>query len=181
MTPVILNLTLFKIGWLACVFSAASGKPWAGMIAIAIVTVVHITTAKKPSKAMLLLGGAAATGIVWESFLVIAGWLEYSANSGSSFAPYWIVGMWVLFATTLNLGFRWLKDRLWLAAVIGAVGGPMAFIAGEKAGAVTFLEPTTAIIAICIGWAFLMPALVYASRFLDGHTLADASNAPIAS
>ena len=46
-----------------------------------------------------------------------AGWLAYPSGTFiAGLAPYWIVGMWMLFATTLNITFRWLHERMWLAS-----------------------------------------------------------------
>ena len=52
-------------------------------------------------------------------------------------APYWIVALWMLFATTLNVTFRWLQPRPALAAALGAVFGPVSYIAGAAVGVIT--------------------------------------------
>jgi hypothetical protein len=49
--------------------------------------------------------------------------------------------MWIAFATTLNVSMRWLRGRPELALLFGAVGGPLAFYAGERLGAVTVHRP----------------------------------------
>ena len=59
------------------------------------------------------------------------------AHPLAALAPYWLVVMWALFATTINVSMAWMKNRWLLAVVMGAVFGPMAF-AGEKLGAVNF-------------------------------------------
>ena len=71
--------------------------------------------------------------------------------------------MWALFATTINISMAWIKGRWLLAVVMGAVFGPMAFIAGEKLGAVEFLDSTRALIALSFGWAILMPLILWIS------------------
>jgi hypothetical protein len=76
------------------------------------------------------------------------------------FAPYWIVAMWVLFATTINHGLRWAKRSAWVAALAGLFGGPAAFYGGMKLNAVAFSDPVIALGVIGIGWALLLPALV---------------------
>ncbi len=170
MKAIVTNLAMYKIGWLACVLGAAAGFPWLGVFAVAVACVINIACANSKSKTMMLLATAATVGLAWESFMVIGGWLDYSSSGHQgSLAPYWIVALWVLFATTLNLGFSWLKDRLVLAAVIGGLGGPLAFAAGEKAGAVEFGDPATSLVAVGIGWAILMPLMVFLARYLNGH------------
>ena len=170
MNAMVTNLAMYKVGWLACVLGAAAGKPWLGVLAVAVACVINVACARSKSKTVLLLTAAACIGLAWESFMVIGGWLDYSANGHEgSLAPYWIVAMWVLFATTLNLGFRWLKGRLFVAALLGGIGGPLAFAAGEKAGAVDFSDPVYSLIAVGIGWALLMPLMVFVARHLNGH------------
>lgn len=170
MSTIAINIILFKLGWLACVISAAKGVPGAGMIAVAAVVAIHLSSARNAHLSAKLLASAAAIGLLWESVLASAGWLDYGANHGTGvLAPFWIVGMWVLFATTLNLSFRWLKGRLAVAALFGAIGGPLAFFGGAKLGAVSFSDPVWTPVVIGVGWALLMPLMVYLSRYFDGH------------
>ena len=166
MNAMIINLSLFKASWLASVLAAAASMPLAGTAVIAVAVCVHLFLAEDRRAELRLLAFAAVLGLLWESALVSAGLLEYRAASlipGA--APYWIVAMWVLFATTLNVSMRWLRKSTLVAALAGAVGGPMSFIAGEKAGAVSFADTSLAIVAISLGWAIFLPLLVrYASQ-----------------
>jgi hypothetical protein len=76
--------------------------------------------------------------------------------------------MWMLFATTLNLSLRWLKGRMLLAAVCGAVAGPLAYLGGEALGGVRFTDPTAGLAALAFGWSVLLPLLMTAAERLDG-------------
>lgn len=166
MNGMLINLSLFKAGWLAAVFSAAASLPGVGTAVIGIAALVHIVLSKRPQDEIRLLALAAAIGLAWESSLVALGVVSYDSGTViPGFAPYWIVAMWVLFATTLNIGMRWLRKSMAVAVVFGAVGGPLSFLAGEKAGAVSFPDSTTALIVIGLGWALFLPLLVrYAAR-----------------
>ena len=171
MKAAVLNISLYKIGWLSSVASAAGGQAWIGGLVVLAVVAAHLATATDRSQSVKLLMAAAVIGFFWESLLVAFGVLGYPGHqSVAPFAPYWIIGMWVLFATTLNIGFRFLKHRLTLATLVGAIGGPLAFLAGSKVGAVEFMLPTwQALAVIGIGWAMLLPAVVWISRHFDGH------------
>lgn len=177
MKVVVTNLALYKIGWVACVAGAAAGIPWIGVLAVAVASAIHVATAQSKSKTVLLLVSAALIGFAWESFVVINGWLDYGPEYSDLVAPLWIVAMWVLFATTLNLGFKWLKNHLWAAALVGGFGGPLAFAAGERLGAVQFSDPTVSLSIIGVGWALLMPLMVYMARYLNGHDATSVSTA----
>jgi len=162
MRAVVVNLSFFKIGWLASVFTAAASMPVLGTLVVGIAVLAHLWLADNSRGELRLLAFAAFLGLLWESLLVAAGIVSYEASSIlPGIAPYWIVGMWVLFATTLNVGMRWLRKSIAVAAVAGAIGGPMSFLAGEKMGAVSFANPSLALFVIGAGWAVLLPTLVY--------------------
>ena len=76
--------------------------------------------------------------------------------------------MWMLFATTLNVSMRWLRGRPVLAAVFGFLGGPASYIAGQKLGGIMLVSQPAALSALAIGWAIIMPTLMWLSENLDG-------------
>jgi hypothetical protein len=158
------NLVLFKLGWLACVGFAATGKPLLATAAVAVVALLHLVSVPNVVKEALLLMTAALIGLAWESFLVATGLLVYPGYEGAGFiAPYWIVAMWVLFATTINYGLKWVKKGWPIAIAAGLIGGPLAFYGGASMGAVEFSHTLTALAVIGAGWAVLLPLLVLIS------------------
>lgn len=162
------NLAVFKVAWTAVVVSAAAGVPVVGAIAVAIAVGIRLWSCDNPEAEIRLLLVAATMGLAWESALVLAGLLEYSSGTWMpGLAPYWIVAMWILFATTLNSGMRWLRRSTAIAAVAGAIGGPLAFFAGASIGAVELASPVIALISIGIGWAVMLPFLVKLAIRLD--------------
>jgi hypothetical protein len=102
----------------------------------------------------------------------VAGWLTYPSGMFLSYlAPYWIVAMWALFSTTLNVSLKWMKGHLLLASVFGAIGGPLAYLGGYRLGGVELTEPTAAMVALSIGWALMMPLLMYLSDRFNGFEM----------
>ena len=70
--------------------------------------------------------------------------------------------MWINFALTLNGSMRWLHGRYLLAAVLGAIGGPLAYVAGVKLGAAALLASSTLVYgALAVVWAGAVPLLVW--------------------
>ncbi|MBT8082526.1 MAG: DUF2878 domain-containing protein [Gammaproteobacteria bacterium] len=170
MKRVIVNLVGFKAAWTAVVLSAAAGAPVFGAIAVAVAIGVHLRSSDNAEGEARLLLVAALIGLAWESWLVQAGLLQYTSGVVvPGLAPYWIVSMWVLFATLLNAGMRWLRRSKAVAAIAGAIGGPMAFVAGASVGAVELVSPTFALICIGIGWAALLPLMVQIAVRLEGE------------
>jgi hypothetical protein len=164
------NVALFQAGWFACVLSAAHGLPWIGVTAAAVVVAWHVARAERPVSELRLVGAAAALGAMFETALVQSRWISFPGGMlVDGIAPYWMVAMWALFATTLNVSLRWLRPHGWLAALLGAVGGPAAYYAGARLGALEFTVAGAAMAAIALGWAVLTPLLLRVARRLDGY------------
>ncbi|MFP5504861.1 MAG: DUF2878 domain-containing protein [Gammaproteobacteria bacterium] len=168
MSPVT-NFVAFQAGWLACVLGGAHGA-WMLGAAIAVAIVAwHLAHAPRPLLELGLIGAIAPLGYLWDSLLVAGGWFVYPHGSlVAGWAPAWILAMWLLFPITLNASLRWLKQRAWLAAAFGVVGGPLAYYAGVRLGAVSLPDPASALALQAVGWAVLMPAFVLLARRLDG-------------
>lgn len=173
------NLVMFKIGWVACVGLAAAGQPLWATTAVAAVVALHLLNVPVKVKEALLLSSAAVIGLAWESLLVWSGLLSYPASGEfSPLAPYWIVAMWVLFATTINHGLSWAKRSWHVSALAGMVGGPMAFYGGAAMGAVEFSHTLAALAVIGAGWAILMPLLVLVSDTIIDNAWLEPQDAP---
>ncbi len=169
MRPMIINALLFQIGWLICVLAGANHLPWLGTLTALLIVARHVATAADPSRESLLLLVAGGIGAAWDSFLVYSGWLHYPSGMFiEGAAPHWIVAMWLLFTTTLNVSLRWLRDRPLLSAMLGAVSGPAAYYAGYRLGGVDVLDPVAAYSALAVGWSIMMPLLMQVSKTLDG-------------
>lgn len=166
---VLVNALVFKVAWVSTIFGGANELPLFGPLVVMIAVAIHLWRAAEPHRELALVVLTGAIGLAWDSVMVAAGWLSYpSGTFVAGLAPYWIVGMWMLFATTLNVTFRWLHTRTWLAVVMGAVFGPMSYWAGSAAGAVLLIQPTIVFIALSASWALLMPGLLWLARQLDG-------------
>ena len=165
------NFIAFQIGWFSSVIGAAQQMPWLGPVVLIGVLALHLRRARRPDLEVGLVLACGIIGVWFDSLLVAAGLVAYPSGQPVGFmAPYWIVTMWMLFATTLNVSMGWLKGRLVLAAGLGAVAGPLSYLAGQKLGGMQFLEPTTATIALAIGWGTVMPVLMLLAERLDGFS-----------
>lgn len=165
----LVNFVAFQIGWFACVLGAAKGLPWAGVLVVLAVVALHLARVRRPLPELRLVGLAMALGLLLDSLLLATGWLSYPAGLWlPALAPYWIVAMWALFATTLNVSMGWLRGRPLLAVLMGAVGGPLSYLAGEELGGIELTEPVLALSALAIAWAVAMPLLMKAAERLDG-------------
>ena len=158
-----------QMGWFACVLGAARGESFWGIALVIILIVLHLRHVKRPVAEVKLVVTVMLLGALWESALVDFGLLEYPHSSVvDGLAPLWLLALWALFAAQFNTTYRWLKQRVWAGALLGALAGPLSFRAGAELGAVRFvtLVPTT--VSLAVGWAILLPLVIVLSRRWDG-------------
>ncbi|MEJ8568661.1 DUF2878 domain-containing protein [Elongatibacter sediminis] len=165
----LLNYGLFQVGWLACVVGAAGGYPQAGVLAVAVIAALHLTLAARASRELAVLAACALLGGAFDSIVLATGWVIYPNGEWiPGAAPYWIIAMWVLFGSTLNLSMGWLRGRPWVSALLGAIGAPLSYLGGARLGAMTLVEPVAAMTLLAVGWAAMLPVLVRLASRLDG-------------
>lgn len=160
------NFLLYNVGWFACVYFAAQGQAWVGLLAVALIVTAHLVAVPSETRGREIrtVLVAIGIGIAWESALVATGLVRYPTAPGPlGLAPVWMVALWANFACTIHHSLGWIRTRPALASPLGAVGGPLAFIAGEKLGAVSFPSPILALGVIAVAWGLLLPLLVVAS------------------
>ena len=164
----LVNFIGFQVGWFACVLGAANDKELLGMIVALGVITYHVINQGDSRKELKLVLAATAIGLLWETWVLNLGILHYPSHPEALFwAPTWLIMMWALFATTINLSMGWLKGRWVLSVFMGAVFGPLAFIGGERLGAVVFLDSTLTMITLSIGWGLLMPLLLWIAERIN--------------
>lgn len=172
----IINFVLFQIGWFACVIGAAKQLPWLGVIVVACIFVWHVNQAKQAKPELILLLIALLIGGIYDQLMLSSNLITYQSHGWSNnLVPPWILALWALFVTILNVSLRWLKDiksrSKWLVAVLfGAIGGPLAYMGAEKLGAVTLNSMPISYIALGLGWAVLTPLLLRISQKFDGFS-----------
>ena len=178
MSANLLNFAAYQVAWFACVLSAAAGMPWIGAIVAVAVVTIHVARAARPRAEFELVAAASAIGLVVDSALTSAGLLSFSTGvMVPGWAPYWMVALWAAFATTLNRSLHWLTSRPLLAAIFGALGGPLAYLAGAELGALDMSSSQPALLAIGVAWAVALWVLALIAARLN----AKASVIPAAS
>ncbi len=167
---VISNFVIYQIAWFAGIWSAAAQQPWIGAIAMTLAIGIHLFRAPRREPELVLVSMALAIGLVFDSLLTWRGWVHYSSGIlVPDLAPYWMVLMWGLFATLLNVTFRWMQGRYIVAALLGAIGGPVAYYGGMRMGALHFENEGAALIALVVGWAIITPLLVALADRFNGY------------
>ncbi|MFO1428966.1 MAG: DUF2878 domain-containing protein [Candidatus Competibacteraceae bacterium] len=155
------NILSFYLGWFACVLGAARNVAWVGTVAALLLIILHLWRRAWPASELRLILLSGGVGLVLDSLPVALGLVAYpSGTIMVNFAPYWIIVLWMLFATTLNSSLSWLQGRLRLAALLGAVAGPLAYYSGARMGGMALLEPWPALSVLALGWSLALPLLL---------------------
>jgi hypothetical protein len=164
------NLVLFQVAWFAAVLGAAGRMAWLGPLALVPVLGVHLALREDRRGELRLILAAAAIGFLFDTLMVATGaFTPVQSLFPRPFSPPWMVGLWMNFAATLNVSLSWLLGRYWLAAVFGAIGGPLAYYSGAKLGATQTIPSLSGMIILAAGWAIMTPLLVWlAARLRNG-------------
>jgi len=167
MSTKIINFIFFQLVWFVCIIGAVTNLTHAAVAFSFLIILFHLYLTKDKKNELKILLLASIIGFLFDGFLLKSELVLYT-NPGWSYsiAPLWIIILWMGFAITLNSSLSWLKKKIKLSALFGAVGGPLAYLAGEKLGAVTILTPA-AIIVIAIGWAIITPLLIIIANKLS--------------
>ena len=163
------NFVITQAAWFAAVLGAAHGRPDLGTLPALAAIGWHLAISARPREEAMLAGLAAVVGLAAETAVLALGHVTYPSGQWSSLLPpYWLVALWSLFAITLNVTMRWLHGRPLLAALAGAIAGPLAFSGGVRLGGAHFVDPVAAVVTLVIEWALLAPLLVALSERFDG-------------
>ena len=154
----LVNYTLYQIGWFACVLGAASQRPWTGCLIAMFLVGVHLALSGERLLEVQLVLLATAVGAAVEMIQVAAGTYRFTSGTvNDALPPPWLLVMWAQFATTFRRSLRGVLTRPVLAMLFGAAGGPIAFLAGERLGAVTLLPPLApSLLRLSISWAIAL-------------------------
>lgn len=156
-----LTFIALQAGWFACVLGAAAGHPVLGAVVVALSAAVHLAASEDRRGLAFVLAAAAVAGLVSDGSLTLGGILLVPPHASLGWpVPIWMLALWVNFALASD-SLGWFARRPLLAALAGAIGGPLSYLAGARLGAVTLLpsEPV-ALAVIAAVWLLAMPLLL---------------------
>ena len=167
------SLIGYQLVWFAAVIGAGHGSAWPGIVGMLLYAACQLAAARHYKADLSLMATAIVLGLVVDGGLIRSGLASYAAPWPSAmWAPAWILALWATFALTLTQSLRWLQTRLWVAAMLGAIGGPLAYLGASRGWqVVSFADPAWRGLSwLGIGWALATPTLAWlAGRWsIDG-------------
>jgi len=162
-----LSLVGYQLVWFTAVIGAARGLAWPGIVGTLLYAACQLGAARRFKTDLSLMAMAITLGLLFDSVLIRAGLANYAAPWPSAgMAPAWILALWAAFSLTFTQSLAYLQTRLWLAALLGAAGGPLSYLGAARAWhAVNFVNPAwRALLCLGIGWGLATPALAWFAR-----------------
>jgi len=178
----IFNLLGNQIVWFIAVIAAGRGHAWPAVVAAAVFVCLHLLKVARRRDEVRLVALALLCGLLVDGVASAQEWLVYRAAAfGGLLAPPWILALWASLAVTLDTGMRALQSRPWAGAVVGGIGGPLAYLAAANGWAAVRLTRLRGMgwpgspprgrsrCRCCCAW----PAHRHGGRTPDGRALGD--------
>ena len=151
------NFAGYQLVWFAAVCGASRGRIWPALLAMSVFATWQLAVSESRAADLRLVGTAVLLGSLLDGVLNTSGVLHYVSGSPAlpaGGAPLWILALWVAFALTFNHSLRWLTGRPLLCLALGAAGGPVAYLAAARLGAVSFAVPAWhGLLGLAASWA----------------------------
>lgn len=160
------NYILFQAFWAALVFPNETKSFWGVIMIVGIYLSIHFRFIFSDlKKQFLFLIVVALSGFTMDFIYSYFSIIAFPNNSWSPIPPLWIMGLWLLFAPTLNFSLQWVTQKPALAFTFGALGGPATYYIGERLQLLTFSRPLMiSFVVYGLGWGLFM-VLVSLSNF----------------
>ncbi len=173
----LLTFVAYEVVWFAAVIGAGHGSVWPGVGAAPVFAGWRLRASAHPRVETRLLAAAFLIGAILETCWVRAGLIRYAAAWPLASSPAWLLALWATFGLTIVPLFGYLRTRPWLAATLGAVGGPLSYSAAARGWHAVYFpsRPWPSLLVLGLGWALALPVLsLLARRWLAAEALRSA-------
>lgn len=158
------NFIFFQAGWFACIIGAANNQVLWPVIGSLLYLAVHIWRSEHPNLELKLILKVLAFGVIADTLITNLGFLQFQDAWPSPYlSPLWMWTLWALVASTINGSLSWLRGKPVLAAVLGAIAGPLSYEAGIRLGAGSWGPhgQLGGLVLLGIVWGLAMPLFFY--------------------
>lgn len=160
-TPV--NFIIFQVCWFTCVMGAANNLGWLGPFLVIITVPLQIRLLTENHRAeIFFVMICGISGSLLETLMIVANVYTPVDQVWGQVCPPWMAALWFNFALLVSISLAWLKGKYTMAAILGALAGPIAYWGGEKLGALTVAASfSRGYVILAVIWALALPLLVY--------------------
>jgi hypothetical protein len=133
----------FKLSWFALVL-------FQNLLLVPVLVFVCWSLWRASQAERLIWFVLAATGIALDSVLQYSGVLSFT---GAVWLPMWMLTLWLVFSLVVVQVFSVYLQNYWLAAIVAAVSGPMAYLGGAAlSGQMQVSTTMEAYVALALCW-----------------------------
>ena len=163
----ILNALAFQSAWWALVAGVGLGFERPALMYGALLAFLHLSVTPQRWPEIQLALVVMLMGIVMDSLLQFFAMIRFEGSAVSASSPWWPWMIWLLFGMTLNSSLAFLKTKPWfLSAALGALFGPINYIAGAKLGAADVVHNLTNIAVLALSWMLALPLMIRAANII---------------
>ncbi len=162
-----ISLIGYQLVWFASVIGAGHGLVWPGVLGLMLYAAWQLRDAASRRTDLKMMLAAVTLGCVLDGGLIRLGLARYAATGPlAALPPIWILALWATFALTFTQSLRYLQTRLWPAFLLGAIGGPMAYLGAARGWQVVSFAPPAwhALLWLAMGWGIATPLLAWLAR-----------------
>ncbi|HGM5578900.1 TPA: DUF2878 domain-containing protein [Pseudomonas putida] len=150
----VVNAVWLQAGWWACVLGAQ--RPWLLLLAI-LGLGIHLCLSQDINAEGRALLRVTLAGCVLDSVLAALGLFAFDAWP----LPLWLALLWLVLASGMRHSLAWAASDWRLGALLGAIGGPLAYLAGARlAGVALPLGAVETGLLLVPVWALTLPLLL---------------------
>jgi len=159
----VFNVVLYQSLWFALLTGNSWGIPAFAFIVIVFGVIIHGLVLRPIAHEWRFIGIVGMYGFAHDTLLASVGAFQFGGGSFKPWlCPVWLVGVWILFGTTFFHSLSLLESKPYIAVLLGAIGGPLAYLGGSKIsnGQIIFPDaPLVSLIALAIAWGVSVPLL----------------------
>jgi hypothetical protein len=144
-----------QAAWWVCIL----GVGWVRPSSMVLFVALHLWFTRTGwRRELAMIGWAVGLGFLADSLLALSGAVVFEGQFRVGLVPLWMVSLWAGFGATLLHSHRpMLKDPR-IAFILGALGGPWAYLGGQKLGCLAIGDGYS-LVAIGLAWAVVLVIL----------------------
>ncbi|MGE8390196.1 MAG: DUF2878 domain-containing protein [Pseudomonas sp.] len=145
------NALWLQAGWWICVLGAH--RPWL-LVIVPIGLALHLRYCQDRGAEVRALLRVTLAGCVMDSALGALGVFAFVQWP----LPLWLALLWLVLASGLRHSLAWAARPVWLGALLGMLGGPLAYLAGARLAGVALplgVMPTAIVLGMI--WTLVFP------------------------
>ena len=156
----LINAIWFQLVWFAVILYQQQAIPF---LLVSILLHLLVSPTRKIDFYLLIL--ISMLGVLGDVLLSFTGVYQFSNDA---LIPVWLILLWCHFGFAINHSLGWLsRFHLGLIVLIGAVAGPLNYLAGHRLGAVDFsYSYQITLFSIAVIWAVNLPVFIIIQKRL---------------